>query len=120
MSTEAASPQREVPMQKTRPQSIPNLPLENSNCPTRLIASARARPEAWFSAAALLALIGIWGLVAWLFGLPLGGEILSDPFGLDTKSSSLPRLADAYLSTIPTPPSPGCTSCRAGLPARSR
>ena len=105
MSTEAASPQRVTrPMQKTRfskyPKSSPGK-FESPDAPYR--ERPAARPEAWFSAAALLALIGIWGLVAWLFGLPLGGEIRSDPFGLDTKSSSLPRLADAYLSTIPHP-----------------
>jgi hypothetical protein len=60
-------------------------------------------PRTWFIASALLALIGIWGLLAWLLGLPLGGEIRSDPFGLDAKASMPSRLVDGFLSTIPHP-----------------
>jgi hypothetical protein len=50
-----------------------------------------------------LALLGAWGLLAWIFGFPLGGEIRSDPFRLDDRSPALSRLADGFLSTIPHP-----------------
>lgn len=57
----------------------------------------------WFTASAFFALIGLWGLLAWIFNLPIGGEIRSDPFDLHQGESGLSRLADDFLSTVPHP-----------------
>jgi hypothetical protein len=57
----------------------------------------------WFTASALFVLIGLWGLLAWIFGLPVGGEIRSDPFDLDQGESGPSYLADVFFSTFPHP-----------------
>jgi KAP family P-loop domain len=67
------------------------------------VAAIRVRRNNWFGLAALTILAGVWGLIGgWYLGLPLGGEIRSDPFAENTENFG-PWLGEVLLRTIPHP-----------------
>jgi hypothetical protein len=62
-------------------------------------AAIRRRRNLWFAVSALLLALGIWGLIAWRTGWPVGGEIRADPF--DQNQWRLGNLVELATTTVP-------------------